>query len=243
MKQAIFITATDTGVGKTLVTAALARALGTRRCSVGVMKPVETGVVSEHRSDAARLKRASHVSDSLDLIRPYAFRQPVAPSDAARAERRAVKLSAIMQAYRRLRSQYDFLLVEGLGGVNVPITSTADVLDLIVKMRAPVLVVGRAALGGVNHALLTIQALRQRKVPVLALVLNRTMPLRTAVARRQARSTVGLLRERAGVPVIGPVPYLPELDARFDRATAKLATSSEMQKVTKLVMESARGSR
>lgn len=243
MKQAIFVTATDTGVGKTLVTAALARTLTARGCSVGVMKPVETGVGTERRSDAGRLKRAARVPDALDVIRPYGFRLPVAPLDASRSERRGIRIGAILRAYRRLRSQYEFLLVEGVGGVHVPITPTIDVVELIATMNASVLVVGRVGIGGVNHALLTLNALRSRNIPVIALVLNRTTQARTAVARRQERSTAGLLRERAGVPLIGPLPYLPQADACFDRSTAMLAAHREMTKLTRLVLASARGSR
>jgi dethiobiotin synthetase len=238
-----FITGTDTGVGKTVVTAALAAAFAKQGYSVGVMKPIETGVATERRSDAVRLKRAAQVTDSLDLIRPFAFRLPLAPLDAARSERRSIKLSAIMHAYRKLRSQHDLLLVEGVGGVHVPITPTSDVLDLIVKMKAPALVVGRAGLGGVNHALLAINALRQRKIPIVALVLNWTTPAKTAVARRQERSTVRLLRESARMPVIGPLPYFAGLKTRFDQAVVKLAVNGEMRKLTKLVLASARGSR
>lgn len=243
LTASVFIAATDTGVGKTVVTAALAIALRHRGHSIGVMKPVETGVVTVRRSDAARLKRTAQVADPLHLIRPFAFRLPIAPLDAARSEKRSIQLSAIMQAYRRLRSQHDLLLVEGVGGVHVPITPTADVLDLIVKMQAPVLVIGRTGLGGVNHALLTLGALRQRKIPIIALVLNRTMPVRTTVARRQERSTVTLLRKYAGVPVIGPLPYLPELELQFDRAVEKLVRHAEMRTLTKQVLASARESR
>jgi len=243
MNAGMFITGTDTGVGKTVVTAALATALAKLGRSVGVMKPIETGVALERRSDAVRLKRASQVADPLDLLRPYSFRLPIAPLDASRSAQRSIKLPVVMQAYRKLRSQHDLLLVEGVGGPHVPITPTASVLDLIVKMKAQVIVVGRAGLGGINHALLTINALRQQKIPILALVLNRTMPAKTATARRQERSTVSLLRESAGVPVIGPLPYLPGLDMQFERAVAKLVLNSEMRKLTKLVLASARGSR
>lgn len=240
---AIFVTATDTGVGKTVVTAALAVALLAHEKSVGVMKPVETGVVKGQPSDAGRLTRTAQVSDSLDFVRPYAFRLPVAPLDAARAERRTIKIPTVMRAYRQLQAQYDLLLIEGVGGVHVPITPKLDVLDLIKKLRVPVLVVGRVGLGGVNHALLTLNALHERKVSVLALVLNKTCPAKTAVASLQERSTVELLREFAGVPVIGPLPYMAGVDARFERAVEKMAVNSEMKKLTKLVLASAQGSR
>lgn len=239
----MFITGTDTAVGKTLVTAALAQSLKERGLDVGVMKPVETGVVKGRPSDADRLKQAAQVLDSLELVRPYAFRLPIAPLDAARTEGRTITLQAIMRAYRELQAQHDLLLVEGVGGVHVPITPRADVLDLIEMMKVPVLVIGRAGLGGVNHALLTLNALRERKVPILALVLNRTTPAKAAMAQRQERSTASLLREAAGVPVIGPLPYLSGLDARFERALEKLAARSEMKKLTKLVLASSRGSR
>ncbi len=239
----VFITGTDTAIGKTLVTAALAWSLKGLGLDVGVMKPVETGVAKGRPSDAGRLTRAAQVSDALDLVRPYAFRLPVAPLDAARAERRTIKIQTIMQACHALQAQHDLLLIEGVGGVQVPMTPTLDVLDLIEKLNVPVLVVGRARLGGVNHAMLTLNALRERKIPILALVLNRTTPVKNAVARRQEHSTLELLRESAGVPVIGPLTYMSGVDARFERAVEKLAANGEVKKLTRLVLASGRGSR
>lgn len=243
-RAAVFVTGTDTGVGKTVVTAALAAAFARHGYPAGVMKPIETGVSSsiDARSDAARLRSASRNCDALREIRPYVFRRPLAPLDAARSERRSIHLSAIVRAYGRLRLHHNLLLVEGVGGLHVPITPAADVLDLIVNMKSPVLVIGRAGLGGVNHAMLTLHALRQRKVRVIALVLNRTKPVRTAVARRQERSTRSLLRECAGVPVIGPLPFLAGLEARFDQSVSRLATHAEIKKLMKRVLASGRGS-
>mgnify|MGYP001592482637 CR=1 FL=1 len=243
VKHGIFITGTDTAVGKTLVTAALAWRVKGLGLDVGVMKPVETGVVKGQPSDAGRLTRAAQVSDSLDLVRPYAFRLPVAPLDAARTEQRTIKISTIMRAYRQLQVQHDLLLVEGAGGVHVPLTSKLDVLDLIEHLTAPVLVVGRVGLGGINHAMLTLNALRERKIPILALVLNRTTPVKAAATRRQERSTLELLRKFAGVPVIGPLPYMADLDTQFERAVEKMAANSEVQELTKLVLAFARGTR
>jgi len=239
--QGIFITGTDTAVGKTLVTAVFARSLKERGLDVGVMKPVETGVVHGRPSDAVRLICAAQVSDALDRVRPYAFRLPVAPLDAARAERRSIQMAAIMTAYRQLQSQHEVVLVEGAGGLHAPITPTRDMLNLIEKMKAPVVVVGRAGLGGVNHAMLTLNALRARAIPILALVLNQTVQVKTAVARRQERSTLELLREFAGVPVIGPLPYRAGVDARFEQVVETLVANSEMRKLTKLLLAFARG--
>lgn len=233
----VFITGTDTGVGKTVVTAALAAALAKHGYAVGVMKPIETGVSSstDAGSDAARLRAAASSSDALDEIRPYAFYQPLAPLDAARLERRTVALSTIMRVFHTLRSRHEVLLVEGVGGVHVPIMSRLDVLDLINRMKLPTIVMGRASLGGINHALLTLAALRQRKISVLALVLNRSIPARTAAARAQERSTVRLLRQRAGVPVIGPLPHLLALENDWEEGVARLVRSREIRKLASLV--------
>jgi dethiobiotin synthetase len=241
--RGIFITATDTGVGKTVVTAALAAALAKHGYAVGVMKPIETGVPSsaDAGSDAARLRAAARSSDALTDIRPYAFRRPLAPLDAARLEKRTVTLPTIMRAFRSLQLRHEVLLVEGVGGVYVPITSSLDVSDLIYRMKLPTIVVGRVSLGGINHALLTLGVLRQRKISVLALVLNRTLPAQTATARAQERSTVRLLQQRAGVPVVGPLPYRSTLERTFHRKVTRLARTAAIMKLMRLVLASGRG--
>jgi dethiobiotin synthetase len=234
----VFITGTDTGVGKTVVTAALAATLAKETYAIGVMKPIETGVGANDRSDAARLQRAAHSTDALDVIRPYAYRSPVAPAAAAALEKKPIRISSILLAYRMLLSRHDVVLVEGVGGVRVPITPIADILTLIARMKLPVVVVARAGLGGVNHALLTLAALRDSKIPVVALVLNRSTRTRSARARIQERSTVTLLRRLTRIPVIGPLPYRPSLEHNWDRGIARVARSSDITKLAELVLAS-----
>lgn len=238
----VFVTATDTGVGKTVVTAALAVALHTHGYAVGVMKPIETGVSSstDAESDAARLRTAAGNSDALTEIRPYAFRLPLAPMDAARLEKQTVTLPTIMRAFRSLRSRYDVLLVEGVGGVYVPITSSLDLLDLIHRMMLPIIVVGRVSLGGINHALLTLEALRRRNIPILALVLNQTDAIETATARLQEGSTLRLLQQLVDVPVIGPLPYRARLERNFQSEVTRLARTAVITKLMRLVLASGR---
>ena len=240
-----FITATDTGVGKTVVTAALAVALRKRGYAVGVMKPIETGVPSsaDAGSDAIRLRAAARSSDTLTEIRPYAFRRPLAPMDAARLEKRTVMLPTIMRAFRKLQSRHEVLLVEGVGGVHVPITQLLDVADIIYRVKFPAIVVGRVSLGGINHALMTLRALRRRKISVLALVLNRTVKVGTATAQLQECSSVRLLRQLAGVPVIGPLPYRPILERNFHSEVTRLARTATITKLMSLVLASGRGTR
>ena len=238
----VFVTGTDTGVGKTLVTAMLAAGLQRAGHAVGVMKPVETGISpsSLGRSDAARLRAIVDSEETLGAICPYRFEPPIAPQAAAHAERRSIDLGVVRQVYRLLAGRYDYTVVEGLGGVRVPLTPKDDVMDLIGALRLPVIVVGRAGLGGINHALLTLDALRRRRLPLVALVLNRTRPTRSAMMRLQERATVDALRRQAGVPVIGPLPYDPALAKSFRRSVTRLTRTAAMAMLMKLVKASVR---
>jgi len=131
-------------------------------------------------------------------------------------------------------------VVEGLGGVRVPLTPKADVLDLIRTLMLPVIVVGRAGLGGINHALLTVDALQRRKLPVVALVLNRTTPVRSAIMRLQERTTIEALRRGVGVPVLGPLPYDAALSKSFRRSVARLTRTAAVLTLMRLVKTSVR---
>ena len=238
----VFVTGTDTEVGKTLVTAALALCLKRLGRSVGVMKPIETGIAPSkvNGSDAARLRAVIESEETLGAICPYQFELPVAPQAAAQAERRKIDAGVIRQVYRLLASRYDYVVVEGIGGVRVPVMPKADVMDVITALKLPVVVVGRAGLGGINHALLTVDALRRRRIFVVALVLNRTKPVRSAVMRLQERTTLEALRKQAGVPVLGPLNYEPGLDRSFRRSAARLARLSAVTTLARLVKSSAR---
>jgi len=233
-----FVTGTDTGVGKTLVTAALAACLKQRGCAVGVMKPIETGWRPNEadKSDAARLRVAAALDDPLDLLSPYRFPAPLAPLSAARSAGTVISLEKIIEAYGQLAVRHHYLLVEGVGGLCVPLTDRADVQDLIERLALPVLVVGRCALGGVNHALLTLAALRARKISVLALVLNQQAPLQEGEDERAQRdSTMRLLRERSELPVVGPLPYQPIVAQDWNVGVSRLASDPAIEKLAALI--------
>ncbi len=235
--RGIFVTATDTGVGKTLVTSALVACLTQRGIDVGVMKPIETGVSrsTKAQSDGARLRRAAGSHDPIAEVCPYVFRLPVAPLSAARAEGTNVRVATILRAFGALRKKHDLVAIEGVGGVHVPITGTVDMLDLMQRMGLPVIVVGQSGLGGVNHALLTLHALRQRKIPIVGLILNQLRPLRTKIARAQEQSTVTLLRRLANVPVVGPLPFRASLNQNWNEGMIRLAGTVEITKLARLV--------
>ena len=241
--RGVFITATDTGVGKTLVASALAACLTQRGIDVGVMKPIETGVSqsTRARSDGARLRKAAGSRDLMTEVCPYVFRIPVAPLSAAQAEGKAIQVWSILRAFRTLRQRHAFMIIEGGGGIYVPITRILNQSDIIYKMGLPVIVVGRSGLGGINHALLTLHALRDQNIPVVALVLNQQRPVRTKIARAQEKSTVNLLRRLAGVPVVGPLPHSPLVNRNWNEGLVRLAKNASMRELAKLVLASAQG--
>ncbi|OGW64482.1 MAG: dethiobiotin synthase [Nitrospirae bacterium RIFCSPLOWO2_02_FULL_62_14] len=241
MKQSFrgcFITGTDTGVGKTLVTAALAACLAQRGLSVGVMKPVETGYGGEGASgsDAARLYAAAGMTDPVEAMSPYRFPDPLAPLDAARRTGTIIRVDRILAAFRVLAARHSLMLVEGAGGVRVPLSDKADMRDLIERLGLPVVVVGRTAIGSINHVLLTVESLERRRIPIAGIILNQTRAAAPAtVDGMQQTSTVALLRTRSGVPVIGPLPYEPLLPASWEQGLAATAGSAAISDLADLV--------
>jgi dethiobiotin synthetase len=155
MKQTLFIIGTDTGVGKTVLTALLTRFLRERGVNVVALKPVCSG----GRADARVLNAAMNGALTLDEINPWHFRAPIAPLLAARREKKRVKLSQIRAHARALQKRFDVLLIEGAGGLLSPLGANLNSRDLIVALRAKPIVVAQNKLGAVNQVLLTLEAL------------------------------------------------------------------------------------
>jgi dethiobiotin synthetase len=230
-----FVTGTDTGVGKTAVAAAVLTALARRGLTIGAFKPIETGCgPSLVDSDVERLKHAAQMPDPTELICPYRFPAPLAPRAAAEAAACPVQPQVIERAFQTLAGRYRCLLVEGVGGLRVPIAEKFDVADLIAHLGLPVIVVGRAALGGVNHALLTLEALERRQLPVLALILNQPHAAEER-ARQQRDATVSLLRELAGVPVLGSLPHVPSFPVQWETAVRTLSFDPAIEAMADLI--------
>jgi len=207
----VFVTGTDTGVGKTLVSCTLARGLRLRGTDVGVMKPAETGVGVEGPQDAIALRQAAGVDDDLELICPQRFAMPAAPSVAAAAEGRSVDLAVIEASFRRLAARHDFMIVEGAGGLRVPITGDRDMADLAQALELPLLVVARAALGTINHTLLTLEAIQQQGLPLAGVVISHT----TGALSGADASNLEALRQalgQRGVGEIGPAADVASID-------------------------------
>jgi dethiobiotin synthetase len=168
MYNGIFVTGTDTGVGKTYVACALARAVKAFGISVGVMKPVASG----DRNDAKKLLAAAGIREPIEKVNPVFLKYPLAPMVSADLSGEQISLSRIRHAHRRLRDAYEYTVVEGAGGLLVPIKKKYSVLDMIREFSLPVLVVARPVLGTINHTLLTIDRLRREKVVVAGIVIS-----------------------------------------------------------------------
>jgi len=190
-KRGLFITGTDTGVGKTLVTAALALFLRRQGMNVGIMKPVETGVEdpSALGRDARLLQWAAGSDDAPELVSPYRFKAPLAPSVAAKEEERSIDTTLILEAATQLREKHDFLLIEGAGGLMVPLAGGYLLADLVKQLDLPLLVVARTDLGTVNHTLLTTLAAQTLSIQMAGFMLN-NMPEKPDAAQASAPKTL-----------------------------------------------------
>jgi dethiobiotin synthetase len=208
---AIFVTGTDTGVGKTFVGCALAHAWRAAGRTVGVMKPVETGVEREP-DDARVLARAAGDDSPLDDVCPYRFRAPLAPSVAAALEGRTIDVERIVALLDRRARDVDVLLVEGAGGLLVPIAGTTTWLDLAVRVGVPVLIVAANRLGTVNHCALTARVATTAGLSVRGYVLSQPTATTDVSAMTNAETITGL----TGLPCLGVLPHLarPEDAAR-----------------------------
>lgn len=178
MAGGVFITGTDTGVGKTIVAVALLEALvASGRRAVG-MKPVSAGVPpgAAINADVEALSRAGNVDAPLFLRNPFAFAPAIAPHLAARASGTAIDLDTIARAHERLAAQADVVVVEGAGGVRVPLDATHDMLDIAQRLALPVLLVVGVRLGCLNHALLSAAAIDARGVAFAGWIANRIDP-------------------------------------------------------------------
>ncbi|HIB53211.1 MAG TPA: dethiobiotin synthase [Nitrospirales bacterium] len=212
MGRGLFITGTDTGVGKTVVACALATRLRSQGRDVGVMKPVLTGA-NMHPNDVDRLILAAEVSDPPHLVSPYQLNHALAPYIAAERADVPIEIESIQMAFDTLRAQHDILLVEGIGGIMVPIIKEFFVLDLIALLGLSVLVVTRGDIGTINHSIMTIKLLRIREVPVAGLVLN--YPNTTHPYSPEDLGWPGLLKS-TGVISRGILNYVPNLEQAWD---------------------------
>jgi len=202
--RGLFVTGTDTGVGKTLVACALVRGLRARGLDAGAMKPVETGVGDAGPLDALALRRAAGDSDPLEDICPLPYALPAAPTVAASADGRDVELWAIRRAYERVIARHDCVIVEGAGGLLVPVDERYCMADLAREFDLPLLVVARASLGTINHTLLTLEVAVARGLSVAGVVISHGQGLLSGADAANLQA----LRDALGPALVGEIPLL-----------------------------------
>ncbi|MCK9583049.1 MAG: dethiobiotin synthase [Endomicrobiales bacterium] len=166
--KGIFITGTGTDVGKTYVACKIADALLKIGISVGVMKPFASG----NRKDAINLTKSAKNKENISTINPIFFKQPLAPLSCTNITGKKININNVFNNFINLKNKYDFILVEGIGGVMVPITKNYFVADLIKAMGLGAIVVANPKLGTINHTLLTLDKLKNKKIPVVGIVLS-----------------------------------------------------------------------
>jgi dethiobiotin synthetase len=198
--RGLFIVGTDTGVGKTTFSVGLCGALAARGLRVAAMKPCETG----GGDDAARLIAATGRALDPALCNPYRFALPAAPEVAARADGTRIEVARIEDAYRALAADADWTIVEGAGGLLVPLDETHSFADLIARLALPVIVVARTRLGTINHTLLTVEALRRRGLTLAGVVFSRAQ---RSVGPEEGETVETIVRH-GQLRALGLLPFL-----------------------------------
>lgn len=208
LPKAVFITGTDTGVGKTAVTAALAASLLGKGLVTGVIKPFQTGTELEGLSDAEFIYAFLGRDFVLSEVSPCRLKAPLSPYRAAAIEGVDIPLEDIIEHTRNYISRNDVTLVEGAGGLCVPVTGSYMMADLAVDLGAPMVIVARPGLGTLNHTALSLEYAGQRGAQVLGVVINGfPEPADTASATNPS-----VLRDVFSVNILGVIPHLPGLD-------------------------------
>ena len=213
MKQGFFITGTDTGVGKTLISAALIHSLRNQNIRASGMKPIASGCIeTDHglkNEDADMLLQASNVDAEYDLICPYRFLPPIAPHIAAQGQGTVISIEHIMECYHRLQSCSDTVVVEGVGGWQVPLDEHKSMSDLAIELDLPVIIVVGGRLGCINHAVLTADSVLASGLSVAGWEFNQIDPdMQKIAAVKQT------LQHKMPAPLIADIPWQKNPAAR-----------------------------
>jgi dethiobiotin synthetase len=205
INRQLFITATDTGVGKTLVSGLLLGYLLKQGIRAGYQKWAATGVDSV--ADLERVRELAELAgppaEPLHLAVPYRLSYAASPHLAAELDGRQIEPETIIKAYEQIRVAYDMLLVEGVGGLLVPLARNMLLADLVARLRIPTLLVARTSLGTLNHTLLSLEALRSRQIPVLGILFSDG----SAEDETIAADNLASIAEIGRIEVFGRLPY------------------------------------
>jgi len=216
--KGIFITGTDTGVGKSVVTGALGRYLLETGVKVATQKWIQTGSAGDISSDLAMHLKIigrpkSSISNYIKFSCPYSFKAAVSPHLASRREKREIKVDKIIEAFRQLSRKFDFVIVEGIGGALVPFNQKGLVIDIARRLNLPVLIVAQNKLGAINHTLLTIEALKRRKLKISGIIFNNCRKVDRLVAEDNPKIIEAISGER----VLGILPWMKDRNRLYEK--------------------------
>ncbi|WP_018248036.1 dethiobiotin synthase [Orenia marismortui] len=214
MSRGLFITGTDTDVGKTVVTAGLLAALRERGHDIGLMKPFQTDFIEKDGEilspDLEYVLPFVDLDTDYDLMNPIRLREPLAPSVAAEVEGIEIDLTKVDRAYEELLTIHRGLIVEGAGGLMVPLTKDFLIPDLIKKLDLPLIIVARPNLGTINHTVLTVKLARQLGIEVLGVIINGFKEEEAGIAEE---TNPQVIAELADVEILGIIPYIEDLNS------------------------------
>ena len=201
----LFVTGTDTDVGKTCITASIVNHLSKMNVDVGVMKPFASGykaTVDSVSDDVKILMKYSRVNDPIDLVNPYFFEIPTSPYDACKQLNREIEISRVIDSYKQLTSIHDVVIVEGIGGIMTPISKNYFVSDLISDLQMNTIIVTGSKIGTMNHLMLTYQHVKEKNLCLNGFVVNQNVSdgYETSNLKQQ-------IIDLTGHTVYGTIPY------------------------------------
>jgi len=212
-KSGLFIAGTDVGVGKTLIAGAIAKILTDNGLKVGVFKPIATGCNRHWEGliscDTEFLANCANSDLSLSTITPLGYITTAAPIVGAAQEGRPIDFDSIAAAYKDICESADVVVVEGIGGVRMPLTAEFDLLDLAVEFSLPVVIISRLGLGTINHTLMTIDCIRAAKLEIAGVVLNGYDATEITIAEETAGQVIA---QCGGVNILCSVPFDETVD-------------------------------
>ncbi len=223
MAKGIFITGTDTGVGKTWVTGGLAYLLRKKKINLGIWKPVQCGESwGKKTADSYELKRRAGVDDLENVIAPFSFPAPLAPIIASRLDGKVLQVDELIDSGAPIINKYEVVFVEGAGGLAVPINETQMIVDLAIQLGYPLIIVARAGLGTINHTLLTIDFAKKYGLRILGIILNNyqspipknLFSMEDICQHREVinseYSNAFIINKFSKIPILGNIPHISE---------------------------------
>lgn len=206
--KGFFVTGTDTDVGKTLIASGIAAVLREKEVDIGVFKPFLSGISrNDEKSDTNLLKHMSQTSLSLAEITPFEFKEPLAPLVAAKLEGKLVSMTDVVRHWEAIRVKHDYFIVEGAGGIAVPLGENFLVSDLIKSLQLPIIIVARPNLGTINHTFLTVKYAKSIGLRIAGIVINGV----SEKAGLPEKTSPEVIEKLCGVPILGVTPKLTDL--------------------------------